>query len=286
MQLEDDVQIAVESLARANPEPLQTTLRSRRHIRRHSQRDEPVRRRHVDLSAHRRFENRHRQGHEKILPFAPIIRIRRHVHRQQEVARRPPVSSRIAHTAQSNLLTRFDARGYLYLKILRLPRVRIAGGDGYGSADNRRSEGNRDVRGRVGALRGGVLTTRSSSESAKGPSGASGGAAPHSAAKSKLSENIFHIDARAPSGEPSVGAETAKSSKTAASPGKLLISLAVFVVHFALIGVLQSLESFLNLLKLLLRFFHVVGVEVGVILSREIAISLLNFVLSRVFRNA
>ena len=68
--------------------------------------------------------------------------------------------------------------------------------------------------------------------------------------------------------------------------GKLLISLAVFVVHFALIGVLQSLESFLNLLKLLLRFFHVVGVEVGVILSRKIAISLLNFVLSRVFRNA
>ena len=79
-------------------------------------------------------------------------------------------------------------------------------------------------------------------------------------------------------------AKTAESARTAAH-ALLKRGMAVLVVHGAFFFVGQGVVGFLNLFKLLFRFF-IVGIAVGMVFHCQLTVGFFDFVVARTARHA
>ena len=109
------------------------------------------------------------------------------------------------------------------------------------------------------------------------------------AAAEELAEQIAEAGSGAPSPSPEI--ESAEIEMHVAGVRSLGHSAgawrfeAELIVHLAFFGVGKDVVSFLHLLELFFRGF-IAGIQVGMIFSRELSVSLTDFLLRRLARDA
>ena len=95
---------------------------------------------------------------------------------------------------------------------------------------------------------------------------------------------LVHVFREIEATESHAGIRLPRSARRSAGRNMIRIE-AVLIVHLALFGVAQDIVGFLDLLKTLLSRF-VARIQIGMILARQLAIRLANFVFFGVPRHA
>src|SRR5690606_20771571 len=137
------------------------------------------------------------------------------------------------------------------------------------AAEHRRGERNREVVFEVGAFFRHWTTGAASAATIAAPLEATGESA-SSSADAVFEINLVRVAA------PAARSASARPGARSGTSAHRLVGAAVAVEQFPLFGIVEHVEGVLDLLKLFFRL-RIVWMKVGVVLARELAVRLLDF---------